>query len=251
MMPRIDVIVLTWNDGELLERAIDSALASQGVEVRVLVIDNGSDAPVSLDHDSRVEVVRNEHNRGVAGGRNQGILASGADLICLLDSDAQLEPTCLQSLSAAAADPGVGIAVPVFGGQAPEQTAGRAPSLGRKILRLCNLRNDYAPAIRSDPSMWDVDFGIGACQLIRRSTFDAVGGLDESYLFGPEDVDFCLRARRSGWRVVQVALARCHHPPRRRHRRLFTRRGVAHARAVCRHLWRHRGTARALRGASA
>ena len=73
-----------------------------------------------------------------------------------------------------------------------------------------------------------------------RSAFDQVAGLDETYFYGPEDVDFCLRLRERGWRIVQLEAALVHHPPRRRNRRLFTRRGMRHARAVCRHLWRHR-----------
>jgi GT2 family glycosyltransferase len=41
----------------------------------------------------------------------------------------------------------------------------------------------------------------GACMLVRRSLWDALAGLDESYPFGLEDIDFCLRARQQGWRV--------------------------------------------------
>ena len=51
----------------------------------------------------------------------------------------------------------------------------------------------------------DVDFAIGACQVFRRAAFDAVGGVDDTAAFGPEDVDFCLRIRDAGWRVLQVA----------------------------------------------
>lgn len=251
-MPRVDVVILAWNDGPLVDTAIDSALASVGVEVRVLVVDNGSRPPVRVAScDERVRVVRNDDNRGVAGGRNQGVRATDALLVCFLDSDARLESSCLRTLVAGVLDSSVAVAVPVFTGQTPQQSAGRAPTLTRKLLRLCNIRSDYAGAAHANAASRDVDFGIGACQVFRRAAFDAVGGLDESYLFGPEDVDFCLRVRKGAWRVVQMRDAHCDHPARRRNRGVFTRRGIAHAAAVCRHLWRHRGTARALRGASA
>lgn len=42
----------------------------------------------------------------------------------------------------------------------------------------------------------------GACLLVRQSVWNLLGGLDESYCFGLEDIDFCLRARQNGWRVV-------------------------------------------------
>ncbi|MSO79886.1 MAG: glycosyltransferase [Acidimicrobiia bacterium] len=250
--PRVDVVILSWNDEPLVDAAVASALVSIDVDVRVFVVDNGSIPALQPKwQDDRVRVIRNAENRGVAGGRNQGVHASDAGIVCFLDSDARLEPHCLATLVGALGDPDVAVTVPVFTNQSPQQSAGRAPTLTRKLLRLCNLRSTYAGAPLRAVTVWDVDFGIGACQVFRRSAFDAVGGLDESHLFGPEDVDFCLRVRKVGSRVVQVRGARCDHPARRGHRALLTRRGMAHAAAVCRHLWRHRGTARALRQVSA
>ena len=46
--PEVDVVILTWNDGPLLDAAVDSALVSQGVDVRVFVVDNGSDPPATV-----------------------------------------------------------------------------------------------------------------------------------------------------------------------------------------------------------
>lgn len=42
----------------------------------------------------------------------------------------------------------------------------------------------------------------GACLLVRRRVWEELGGLDEDYVFGLEDIDFCLRARQRGWRVM-------------------------------------------------
>jgi GT2 family glycosyltransferase len=147
----------------------------------------------------------------------------------------------LARLIAAFADPEVALSAPVFAGQPAEAGAGRAPSFTRKVARAIGLTNRYAAVPRTrGADQWDVDFAIGACQLIRRDAYDVVGGLDESIFYGPEDVDLCLRLRANGWRVVQVD-AVCEHPARRRNRRLLTRRGLAHAGAVVRHLRRHRG----------
>ena len=240
MRRRIDVVILAWNDGDQLDDAVVSALMSERIDIEVIVVDNGSDHPVTMS-DSRVRVLRNDVNRGVAPARNQGVRATSADMVCLLDSDARLASGCLRELAAAMDDTSIAVAVPVFAGQDAAASAGLAPTFWRKLLRLCNLRTDYA-STRSDARgyAWDVDFGIGACQLIRRSAFDAVGGLDERYFYGPEDVDFCLRLGAAGWRIRQVRDASCEHPARRRSRGLLTRRGLAHANAVIHHLWRHR-----------
>ena len=236
-----DVVILSWNDGDLLDAAVSSALGSGEVSVNVLVIDNGSEPPVSDPRDPRVRVVRNSSNRGVAPARNQGVSLAAHPYVCFLDSDARLHPNALTRLiRELERDPSVALAAPVFAGQPREASAGRAPTLLRKLARVANLRDTYASNSPPDADAWDVDFAIGACQVFRREAFDQVGGLDESYFYGPEDVDFCLRLREAGWRIVQVGSAEVDHPPRRRFRGIWSRRGAQHALAVSRHLWRHR-----------
>lgn len=247
MEPQVDVVILAWNDGQLLDAAVKSVRASAGVHPSIYVVDNGSDAPVESPSDSVVRVIRNVENRGVSAGRNQGVRAGTSRLVCLLDSDARLEPECLARLATALEPEGVALAAPVFVDQAPEASAGQAPTVWMKLQRGLNLRSTYEPG-RVSAGIRDVDFAIGACQMFDRSAFDLVGGLDESYFYGPEDVDFCLRLREAGYRVVQVESARCIHPPRRRNKKLLTRRGLRHGWAVARHLWRHRSFHRVVGG---
>lgn len=244
------MVILTWNDGELLLDAVASATASIDVDVEVIVVDNGSEPPaaalladsIGISSGAALRVLRNEDNRGVAAARNQGAAAGQAPLVCFLDSDARLHPTTLRDLvEPLRRHEEVAMAAPVFVDQAPEASAGRAPSLLRKIARGAGLTSSYRNSpIDAAAPWWDVDFAIGACQVFRRSAFEAVGGLDESYFYGPEDVDFCLRIRQAGWRVVQVRDARCDHPARRRFRNPLTRGGVRHGAAIGRHLWRQR-----------
>jgi GT2 family glycosyltransferase len=239
--PEVDVVILTWNDGPVLDDAVASALTQADVDVRVTVVDNGSSPPARVDH-ADVRLLRLETNLGVGGGRNIGVAAGWAPFVCLLDSDARLRPGALAHLVAPAiADDAVALTAPVFTGQRPEASAGRAPTIRRKIWRALNRTDCYATTPgQGDGAWWDVEFAIGACQLVRRDAFDSAGGLDASALFGPEDVDLCLKLRGRGWRVVQVGGGLCDHPPRRAFRRIVSRRGVAHAAALGRHWWRHR-----------
>jgi GT2 family glycosyltransferase len=240
--PSVDVVILTWNDGDLLEAAIRSVEDSASVAVDLVVVDNASSPPATSAAHLPITWIRNPENRGVAAARNQGAAAGQAPYVCFLDSDARLLPDALHQLVATLeAHPEVGLAAPTFVDQGASDSAGPAPTLGRKVLRAANLSGSYAAGERFADGVRQVDFAIGACQLIRRRAFDHVGGLDEGYFYGPEDVDFCLRLREAGWQIVQVERATVHHPPRRRFRGLVTRRGLQHARAVLRHLWRHRG----------
>jgi len=87
-MPRVSVIIPTHNRPHLLPRAVESAFAA-GTEVEVVVVDDASSdetAAVCKALDG-IRYVRLEHNQGVAGARNAGVLASGAEYIGLLDDD--------------------------------------------------------------------------------------------------------------------------------------------------------------------
>lgn len=238
--PVVDVVILTWNDGPLLGAALASVAASEGVDARIVVVDNGSEPPAAVPEG--VALIRLPENRGVAAGRNVGIRAGTADLVCLLDSDAELGPRSLRNLVDGLEQAGADVAVPCFTAQAPTASAGAAPDLADKARRVLGRTAEYRPLGRSEVERpwWPVDFGIGACQVFRRSAWEAVGGIDESFFYGPEDVDFCLRIKQSGGLVVQVAGDPVHHPPRRIHRRPINRRGMAHAWAVARYYHRHR-----------
>lgn len=239
-LPTIDVVILTWNDGALLQRAVDSAHNSQGVSVRCIVVDNGSDpqaVPVLAQND---ELLRLDVNAGVAAGRNLGVGLGRSPLVCFLDSDAVLHETTLAVLAGVLeADPTVALSAPVFDAQRPTDSGGVAPTFTRKLHRMLGRTSSYAEGVECN-GVIDVDFVIGACQLFRRSAFRSVSGLDERYFYGPEDADFCMRLRLAGGRVVQVLDAGCEHPPRRRNRSVASLRGARHAVAVLRFLWRHR-----------
>jgi GT2 family glycosyltransferase len=236
----VDVVILTWNDGDLLGRAIDSVLQSDGLEPTVIVVDNGSDPAAEVPPGTHL--LRNESNVGVAAGRNQGIAAGSAPIVCLLDSDAELAPSALRRLVDELATTGADLVVPVFDGQEPAASAGLAPTLGRKVLRMTGRTASYEQAPNGDvaSSSWPVEFGIGACQVFHRECWEAVGGIDESFFYGPEDVDFCLRLIDAGGEIRQVAGAPVVHPPRRRHRKPINRAGLRHAAAVARYTLRHR-----------
>jgi GT2 family glycosyltransferase len=236
----LDVVTLTWNDGDRLFKSLDSTLSSEGVAVRITVVDNGSEPPAAVPDDPRIRLIRNATNRGVRA-RNQGVDPEGSEYVAFVDSDACVHAdTLLRLVEALEKNPDAALAAPVFDGQSPEESAGCAPTLGRKIARLLGMTRAYESIRDPQTPAWDVDFAISATWVFRRDVFTALGGLDETYFYGPEDLDFCLRVRLAGWRIIQVAAARCDHPPRRRFRQPFSIAGARHSLAVARHLWRHR-----------
>ena len=124
----ISVVILTWNDGAVLDIALKSALASESVDVEIVVVDNGSEPPAVVDTDPHVRLVRSAVNLGVSKGRNLGVRSGTGHLVCFLDSDAELEPRTLATLAdAVESSPDIALAGPVFRDQEPEESGGRAP----------------------------------------------------------------------------------------------------------------------------
>jgi glycosyltransferase involved in cell wall biosynthesis len=87
-MPKVSLIIPTHNRPQLLPHAVESALQA-GTDVEVIVVDDASvDSTAEVCRSlRRIKYIRLEHNQGVAGARNVGILASSADFIAFLDDD--------------------------------------------------------------------------------------------------------------------------------------------------------------------
>ena len=87
-MPDVSIIIPTHNRPHLLPRAVESAQRA-GRDVEVILVDDAStDATAKVARSLHgIKYIRLEHNEGVAGARNLGILASRADYIAFLDDD--------------------------------------------------------------------------------------------------------------------------------------------------------------------
>jgi GT2 family glycosyltransferase len=181
--------------------ALRAALAHDGGAHAIVVVDNGSPAPydpglVGAD----VDLLRLDVPTSFAAANNRAARRRPAGAYLLLNNDVFLHPHAIADMRRVLADrPDVGIcgtrlrfpdgtiqhAGVVFGG------GSRGPYHVRR-------RRPDVTAPRGDREWQAVT---GACMLVRRVVWDELGGLDETYPFGLEDIDFCLRARSCQWRV--------------------------------------------------
>ena len=98
-MPRVSVVIPTYNCAHYLGQAIDSVLGQSYTDLEVIVVDDGSrdnTAEVAAAYGPRIRYMRQE-NSGLPAARNRAIEAAGGELIALLDADDWWEPNKLQA----------------------------------------------------------------------------------------------------------------------------------------------------------
>jgi N-acetylglucosaminyl-diphospho-decaprenol L-rhamnosyltransferase len=223
----VDVVVVNWNTGDCLRDCLAALAASSGPVRfgRVVVVDNAStDGSADLPLiPLPVTLVRNRSNRGFAAACNQGARLGSGGHVLLLNPDTVVRPDAVRAAVSFLNSP-AGATVGICGGAvsgpdgSPGISASRFPSLGNVaagILGLTRIAPRLAPVRHLPPAALgasaEVDQVIGAFFLVRRSLWDRLGGLDERYFIYYEEVDFCLRARRLGFRAYFLADAQLVH----------------------------------------
>lgn len=251
----VSAVLLTWNSASHVDRALVSLTREvSGLTAEIIVVDNGStDASPQIvqRYAPRARLVQNSSNVGVARARNQGIALASGRYLLFLDSDAELAPGSVhEMLRFISAEPTVGVVGPklTYPDGTIQFSSRRFPTLQGKILRQLPGRMRKAIAFVSDEEMHDidrtiaqpVDYVIGACQLIRRDVIERIGPLDERMFYGPEDVDFCLRAWQAGWAVYYLPAAVAVHHEQRITRRRPGVLTLRHGLALAYYFWKHR-----------
>jgi N-acetylglucosaminyl-diphospho-decaprenol L-rhamnosyltransferase len=206
----LSVIIVNWNTRDLLRDCLAALhVADLPQPTETIVVDNGStDGSVAMvvAEFPSVEVLANERNLGYSRANNQALCRASGQQVLLLNSDTRVSPQGIRTLMRFMdAHPHAGACAPHLvtadGGAQPFAYGGEPTLtylLRRGVFR-CLLRRGLHDWER--PGVQEVGWASGACLLVRREVVDAVGPLDESMFMYFEDVDWCLRMRKLGWRV--------------------------------------------------
>jgi len=209
-------VVVTWNGGDVTRACGASLRASEGVAPRIVVVDNASRpeerAALEAEYGAApdVDLVLLDDNRHFAGGVNAGArraIEQGATHLLFLNNDTTLAPDCVRLLvEAADADPGAGVLGPALLDLAPPH---RPLSLGERYAAwsLAVPRTLLKVRSRGDGTPYRVGGIMGSVILVTRDCFLRVGPYREDLLVYYEEVDYCLRARRLGYRPLLVPRA--------------------------------------------
>lgn len=217
--PDISFIILTWNSKRHLASCLDSIVSSMAGEqyrFEIIIIDNGSkDGTVELlktyekSHKGVVKPVFMDKNTGTTYPRNIALRQCGGRYIVIMDSDVVLpEGTVERLVNVLRENASVGLAAPRlnYGSGKLQKSTDIFPTLLNKVKRYFFLKAIESRENRegAGAGMKDVDYAISAMWVMRRDIVDKVGLLDEKIFYAPEDVDYCLRIWKAGYRVVYV-----------------------------------------------
>ena len=233
--PRVSVVVVSFEARDDLSACLASIDSHGGPGIQTIVVDNAStdgSADVAARAKPDARLIRNAENAGFGRACNQGAAASSAPGVRRASGLRKRRDDALMRVLDE--DAHVGIVGPrtVNDDGTPQLSFG--PALGllaewrqRRLVRGVR-RRDPATLRRVEAltaAAADPDWVSGSCLLVRRRTFEQVGGFDEAFFLYEEDVDLCVRARAAGWSVrfepravVRHALGRsmARHPERAR-----------------------------------
>ncbi len=180
-MSRVFIIVLHYKNWKDTNECLESLEKLDYDNCKIIVIDNDKDNP------------------GFAGGMNIGIkkaLKQKADYVLLLNNDVIVSPNFLKELvKAGEKDKKIGILGPI---------GGKINWLYTKGIHIQSPKSKV-----QSPKL--VDYITGACMLVKREVVEKIGLMHEKYFLYYEDVEWCLRARKIGFKCVMVPESKIYH----------------------------------------
>ena len=218
----ISVIIVNYNVRDFLSNALVSVFrALEGLKGEVFVVDNASDdgsCEFVRSSFPKVQLIANNVNVGFAKANNQALSQATGNYLLLLNPDTVVQEDTFRTLIGFfEANPDVGMAGckilnPDGTLQLPCRRSFPTPWVAfTKISGLSALFSStklfgrYNLTYLNPDESYEVDAISGSCMMIRRKALDAIGGLDEHFFMYGEDLDWCYRVQKAGWKVFYVA----------------------------------------------
>lgn len=220
--PMVSLIIPTRNAFELISRCVDSILEkTRYPNFEIIVVDNGSDDPETLAYlgsmarQDRVRVIRDERPFNYSALNNKAAEIAHGEFIGLINNDIEvISPDWLSEMVSLASQPGVGaVGARLWYPDDTLQHGGVVLGIGgvaghshKHLPKECFGYFSRASLTQGFSAL------TGACLIVRKSLYEEVGGLNEEQLtVAFNDVDFCLRIRKAGYRNVWTPYAELYH----------------------------------------
>ena len=224
--PLVTIVIPTRNGLDLLKQCLDSIFTKTTyANYDILIVDNGSDdaatlaylkdLTVSPKHGKNISVIRDDSPFNYSRLNNLAVQQAKGEVIALLNNDIEvISPNWLSEMVSHALRPGVGaVGAKLFYPNGTLQHGGVTLGVGGVAAHAHRLlpKGHFGYMGRAVLTQ-SFSAVTAACLVIRKATYQQVGGLNEVELaVGYNDVDFCLRVREAGFRNVWTPLAELYH----------------------------------------
>jgi GT2 family glycosyltransferase len=188
-----------------------------GIEAEIIIINNDEQKLENFDLESAgavpVRKIELQKNIGFGKAHNRAFRDSRGEYILFLNPDTKILPGALEKiLCLFSENEKIGVASPLLvdlaGKIQPDIFGSRRTPFSIIAEKFFAQKKQ---GILRDKDIFEVDWVSGGAMLVRRSILEAVGGFDENFFMYFEDLDFCLRAKKAGCKVVAVPSARIFH----------------------------------------
>lgn len=224
-MVDVSVIIVNYNGGEWIERAIRAVLnTASGIECEIIVADNGSkDGSAQRIEDifgERIRVIRTGENKGFAAGNNAALTYCSGRNILFLNPDTEVRPGAIKLMSEYLDTHN---RVGACGGNLFNDTGKPAfsywmvlPGLRFEINRLFSdifLRLRYHGSEEHNYTKQELKVAhiIGADLMVKRAVLDEVGKMDEDFFLFYEETELCYRIQKAGYSIMSIPQAEIIH----------------------------------------
>ena len=219
------VIIVNYNTGDLLKRAVECVLA-QSKATEIIIVDNFShdSSMAELNNDERIKKYYRKKNYGFASSCNYGASRATCENLLFLNPDCLMPEKSLSPLLENLANREVGmVGCHITNSDGSEQRASRRrlPTFWRalktfsgleKLARVCDCFAGVNLNHRTVPSKpTSVEAISGALMLLKKSTFNEVGGFDEEYPMHFEDLDLMKRLLNANYQIIYNPLVSAVH----------------------------------------
>ena len=227
--PLVSVVIVNYNAGQFLTECIRAALPQVS---EVLMVDNASTdfsldlCPQHFPDEPKLKIIRNGVNLGFAAACNIGAKHAKGDFVLFLNPDCSLDASAVSELMRVLeSDDSVGmVGGLLINPDGSEQAGGRraVPTPWRSFVRAFGLSRfaNRWPRLFFDFHLHkqplptqpiEVEAISGSCMLVRGKAVKDVGAMDEGYFMHCEDLDWCMRFRLKGWKIIFIPNAKVLH----------------------------------------
>lgn len=229
----LTIIIVTFNSANHIVKCIDSIVKNEvnNLIFKIIIVDNNSqDETIEKikkiqNSTKQVSLIINNKNVGFAQAVNQGINKSfDSKYVLLLNPDTIVYKNAITRLIECSKKNNAGICGgSTFSKQGDENGSYfRFPNIFVGIFDFTNFRKlcskdkwhkyfYYLDSINTRPKEFPVDVVTGGFMLVKKSTIDIIGQLDEKFFMYLEDVDYCLRARKAGINIYHSTTSKITH----------------------------------------